>query len=294
MKTTTFKLEDNEKINEIFGQRGTLHTEAEIEKSDSEGHAYSVNYNFQWESSFTEERVLVSEDQETELIVALATLGFFGERLYMGEANVSSESATKIDVYLVFSADEWQSNASYELEGVCSSLEKAHDVVVKILKEYPDCKAVVKTTHFDENSFSDIEVFSFESGLEWKSEASSSDYGYLALNSSEDLSDEELEAVKLYAQKMIDENNTFKDKDDAINSFARHTGISREKVEHSGLITENCAETDDVSDSDWAAYRYKDTKEVCDKGTPIGIIVAWDRDKGLCHLFCYSNIEFAY
>jgi len=76
-------------------------------------------------------------------------------------------------IYLVFSTDQWQTKDSYELEGVCSTLNRARDVVQKIFDEYPtDTKSVIKTTKINTNIFTDLEVYDCESGLEWKLEES--------------------------------------------------------------------------------------------------------------------------
>ena len=83
------------------------------------------------------------------------------------------------NVFLTYSTDEWQSKDSYELEGVSSSLEKAHEVVKKIFDNYGDnVKAVIQKTEVDSNVFDDIEVYSFYSGLEWHRDTDT-DYGYM-------------------------------------------------------------------------------------------------------------------
>lgn len=285
IKEIQFKIEDNANINILMGQRGTLHTTATIEQIDKEHKSYAINYEFQWEPSFTEEKSDVDEEREQDLIVALAQMALSGEKLFaLGEGTVHhpledaqyllfvshdggghtnvickdidevmsnldgiieiedneeefdlqevSNAVAKLKIrsddwfelpsstwftitkvasapvaqpsieyiatepieteaFLVFSTDQWQSNTSYELEGACSTIDQAREVVAKIFKEYgEDTKAVIKHTLLDENDFSDYEVYEYASGLEWKCDESEAEYGYLAQTSEEEGEDD--------------------------------------------------------------------------------------------------------
>lgn len=82
IKEIQFKIEDNANINILMGQRGVLHVTATVEQIDKEHKSYAVNYKFQWESSFAEDNH-VDEEHEKELIVALAQMGFSGDKLFV-------------------------------------------------------------------------------------------------------------------------------------------------------------------------------------------------------------------
>jgi len=282
IKEIQFKIEDNANINILMGQRGTLHATAAIEQIDKEHKSYAVNYEFQWESSFTEEKSDVDEEREQDLIIALEKMGLSGEKLFaLGEgtvhqpledaqyllfishncgghtnviekdipsillhiqsileeeecedeldlSEVSNEleelkiggddwfelsnstwfTITKVaaqtviqssiehvalepvrtEAFLVFSADQYQTtNASYELEGVCSTIDRAQEFVTKIFRECgEDIKVVIQTAVLDDDGFHNYEVYGYESGLEWKCDESKAEYGYLRQTSKEE------------------------------------------------------------------------------------------------------------
>jgi len=90
---------------------------------------------------------------------------------------------TNKEVFIIYSADAWQSIDSYELEGVSSSLECARKVVEDIFNNLGcDLKAVIQSTKIDKNEFCDIEIYDFDAGLEWKTpdkQYKTKDFGHL-------------------------------------------------------------------------------------------------------------------
>ncbi len=87
-------------------------------------------------------------------------------------------------VFTVHSTDEWETRTSEAQIGIFSTVEKARDCVKEVFNYNNEGKLVIEEAFIDEiDSGAKLEVYSFENGLEWKSDYSNAELGSLAMES---------------------------------------------------------------------------------------------------------------